>query len=162
MAVRGLGGADAPSWRPFRPHVNALFPVAAHNDQAVRARAACMTEDELARAVTAERDDWEPGALLVLEEELALRGTLGPYREPPQIAPPASPPPKTRWWHIWVAMLAAGSVINVGLSLAVHGLSGHLLLRVVWACFIVSIALRLRASQRRSAEASAPAPEQRS
>ncbi len=104
-----------------------------------------MTVAELQRALAAEREDYVPRALALMEEELARRTEAEPYRGGSfPTSPAAVAAPRTRWWHIWVALLASGSVVSVLVSLFFQGFSGSLVPRVVWALIIVPIALHLR------------------
>jgi hypothetical protein len=126
--------------------------VSAADDDAIRARLASMTVEELRRAVTTERDDYVPRALVLTEEELARRAAADPYRTGSSpVSPPRGAIGPTRWWHVWVAVMAAASVLNVIVSL-ICGFSWDIALRVCWALLIVPFALRLRRRERREVD----------
>ncbi len=125
----------------------------AADDDAIQARFASMTAEELTRVVTTERDDYIPRAVELAGEELARRGGAVPGPEAEAavtlgVSPPAG---TTRWWHAWLALVAAGSVINVLLAIAFHHRSG-LILRVVWALVVVPFALHTRRRARGGAK----------
>jgi hypothetical protein len=81
------------------------------DDDAIRARLALMSDDELRRMVSVERKDYVPRALDLAESELVRRSAVG--QTAPQLAPTEKPSPKNAWIDIWAAMLATSAIGNV-------------------------------------------------
>jgi hypothetical protein len=121
----------------------------AAEDDAIRARLASMTVEELRRAVTTERDDYVPRALALTEEELARRASADPDRgDSHSPSPTGRATARTRWWHVWLSVVAAASVLNVVVYVAFRGFSADVVPRAFWALIVVPIALHFRRKER--------------
>ncbi|WP_394841972.1 hypothetical protein LZC95_33465 [Pendulispora brunnea] len=120
------------------------------------ARFASMTDEELRRVVTDEREDWLPYALELAEEELTRRQEAAlstPYREAaaidlPQgmggLAAPVWGSGKVVWADTWSALLGMSAIGNVVAAMVLDGGRQAIGRAIFLGAFVLALAIGLR------------------
>jgi len=116
------------------------------HDDIIRGRFAAMTDDDLRRAVSVERDDYVPRALELAEEELARRGAI---EAPPSALdatkePVVSKPPGLVWADLYGALLGMSAVGNPVPSVLNHAPWNAIAVQIIVGCCTAPVAYGLR------------------